>query len=133
MSDSTINAVIAAVIGLMNDTHPFATVTRGALPTGPGITCEPDPSWPAELHMDKNSTVSLGLVINGKHANLKTLSDAMNKIHSVLTRATSYPSGDDWQIVDITNMTLPQRIGREENNEWLMASSLSVEFYQKGD
>jgi hypothetical protein len=51
----------------------------------------------------------------------------------VLTRATSYPAGEGWQIVDITNATLPQRIGREENNMWLMASSLSVTYYQKGE
>ena len=133
MSDSTINAVISAVIGLMNDTHPFATVTRGALPTGPGITCEPDPSWPAELHMDKNSTVSLGLVINGKHADLETLSDALNNIHSALTRAKAYPSGESWEIIDILTYTIPRIIGREDNNKLIMASSLHVKFYWRGD
>jgi hypothetical protein len=57
----------------------------------------------------------------------------MNNIHSALTRAREYPSGDGWQIVDIVNYTLPQIIGREQNNEWLMASSLSVNFFWRGD
>jgi hypothetical protein len=57
----------------------------------------------------------------------------MNDIHSALTRARSYPSGEGWQIVDIQNYTLPQIIGREGNNDWLMASSLSVTFYWRGD
>ena len=57
----------------------------------------------------------------------------MNKIHSTLTRAKTYPASDDWEIVDISNYTLPEIIGREGNNEWLMASSLSVKFYWKGD
>ena len=133
MSDSTINAVIAAVIGLMNATHPFATVTRGALPTGPGITCESDPSSFAQLHMDKNSTVSLGLVLNGKHGNLKTLSDGLNDIHSALTRAKAYPSGESWQIIDILEYSTPRIIGRDDNNKWIMASSLHIKFYWRGD
>ena len=130
---SVINDVVEAVIGLMNATNPFAAVTRGALPTGNGITCEVGPSAPSEVYMDKNTFVPLDITLNGKHENLKTLSDSLNNIHSALTRATAYPAGVGWQIVDITNTTLPQRIGREDNNEWLMASALSVRFYWRGD
>ena len=132
-ADSVINQVLEAVIGLMNATSPFATVTRGALPTGVGITCEVGPSTPSEVYMDKNSYVPLDVTLNGKHPNLMTLSDALNNIHSALTRAKTYPSAEDWQIVDITNYTLPEIVDREGNNEWLMASSLSVRFYWKGD
>ena len=130
---SVLNDVVEAVIGLANATNPFATVKRGALPSGPGITCEVSPSTPDELYMDKNTDVSLELVINGKHANLKTLSDALNNIHATLTRAHSYPSGVSWQIRDILNYTLPRIIGREDNNDWIMASSLNIKFYWRGD
>ena len=133
IADSVINQVLEAVIGLMNATSPFASVTRGALPTGVGLTVEIGPSSVAEVYLDKNSFVPLDVTLNGKHSNLKTLSDAMNKIHSALTRAKTYPASDDWEIVDISNYTLPEIIGREGNNEWLMASSLSVKFYWKGD
>lgn len=133
LASSAINQVLEAVIKLMNATQPFASVTRGALPTGPGLTCEIGPSTPSSMHMDKNTVIPLDVTINGKHHNLLTLSDAMNKIHSALTRAKEYPSGIAWQIVDISNLTLPQRIGREENNDWLMASALSVKFYWRGD
>jgi hypothetical protein len=132
-AESVIDQVLEAVIGLMNATQPFATVTRGALPTGPGLTCEIGPSTPESMHMDKNTVIPLDVTLNGKHHDLKTLSDAMNEIHSALTRAKSYPSAARWQIVDITNQTLPQRIGREQNNDWLMASALSVKFYWRGD
>lgn len=133
MSTSVINEVIEAVIGMMNEMGLFAHVTRGALPTGNGITCEMAPSTPTEVYLDKNSYIPLDLTINAKHANLKTVSDAMNDVHSVLTRRTEYPSGERWEICDITTYTLPQIVGREGNNEWLMASSLSVKFYQKGE
>ena len=132
-ASSVINQVLEAVIGLMNATTPFATVTRGALPTGPGLVCEIGPSSPEAVHMDKNTVIPLDVTMNGKHPNLMTLSDAMNKIHSALTRATSYPSATNWQILDIENANLPAKIGREENNDWLMASALSVRFYWRGD
>ena len=133
---SVINEALEAVIGLINDREPFATVTRGALPIGSGITCEIGPSTPSEVYLDKNSYIPLDVTLNGKHSDLKLLSDTLNDIHSALTRAKAYPMDlvhDKWEIVDISNATMPQVIGREETNIWLMASSLSVKIYQKGD
>lgn len=133
MSKSVINEVLEAVIDLMNHTAPFATVTRGALPTAPGITCEIGPSAEQSVHMDKNSYVPLDVTLNGKHHDLETLSDALNNIHSALTRAKAYPAAARWQITDIENRNLPEIIGREQNNDWLMASALTVNFYWRGD
>lgn len=133
MASSVINQVLEAVIAMMQATNPFATITRGALPTGDGLTCEIGPSSVQTVHMDKNTYIPLDVTINGKHRNLQTLSDALNTIHSSLTRATEYPSAERWQIVDIENLNLPQVIGREGNNDWLMASALSVKFYWRGD
>lgn len=130
---SVINEVVEAVIAMINATSPFAAVTRGALPTGIGLTCEVGPTSVEEVYLDKNTYTPLDIALNGKHHDLKTLSDTLNNIHSTLTRATTYPAGDRWEIVDISNYTLPQVIGREGNNDWLMASALSVKFYQKGD
>ena len=133
VASSVINQVLEAVIAMMQGTNPFATVTRGALPTGDGLTCEIGPTSVQETHMDKNVVIPLDVTINGKHRNLQTLSDALNSIHSSLTRARDYPSAERWQIVDIENLNLPQVIGREGNNDWLMASALSVKFYWRGD
>ena len=132
---SVINEVLEAVIGLMNATHPFATVTRGALPTGQGLVCEIGPTIPETLFWDKNTFVPLDVTLNGKHRNLKTLSDAMNDIHSALTRAKTYPADTNgrWQITDILNQNLPQIIDREQNNDWVAASAITVKFYWKGD
>lgn len=129
---SVINQVMEAVIGMMNGTSPFETVTRGALPSDQGLCCEIGPSVP-EMYMDKNTVVPLDVTLNGKHSNLMTVSDAMNKIHSTLTRAKEYPSAENWQIIDIVNQNLPNIIGRESNNDWLLASALTVKFYWRGD
>lgn len=135
-ASSVINQVLEAVLGLMNAAKPFARVTRGALPTGPGLSCEIGPFRARNIYLDKNSYVPLTIVINGKHGDLQTLSDDMNNIHSALTRATIYPedpAGNRWQITDIETTVFPRIIGREDNNDWLMASTLSVRFFWRGD
>lgn len=133
---SVINEVLEAVIGMMNALEPFATVTRGALPTGRGLCCEIGPSVPESVYLSKNIILPLDVTINGKHENMKTLSDTMNDIHSVLTRAKIYPydeANGRWQIADISNRNIPEIIGREQNNDWIAASAVTVKFYWKGD
>ena len=126
-----INAAVEAVMDLIDGLGLFALITRGALGTGEGLVCEVGPSGPDEVYMDKNQYIILDFTINGKHANLQTLSDDMNRIHQDITMLREYPSGDDWNIVDITTMTEPQIIGREDNNMWLMASALNVKIETK--
>ena len=123
---SIINSAVESVMDLIDGLHLFAPITRGALGTGAGLSCEVAPSSPSEVYMDKNKFIPVDLTINGKHTNLETLSDAMNGIHESLTMMKSYPYGEDWAIVDISTYTEPQIVEREESNAWFMASSLSV-------
>ena len=126
MSESILNQAIESVMDLIDALKLFANISRGALGTGNGLCCEIGPTSPETVFLDKNQYIPVDLTINGKHSNLQTLSDAMNKIHESLTMAKSYPSGTSWEIVDITTMTEPQIIGREDSNVWLMASALLV-------
>lgn len=126
---SIVNEAIEGVMDLINAGHPFADIRRGALGTDPGIVCEVGPSSPDEVYLDKNQYIPVDLTINAKHPNLYTATEAMNSIHHMLTMLTAYPAGDTWQIVDITTTTLPQVIGREDNGDWLLASSLAVKVY----
>lgn len=130
---SKINAAVDAVMDLIDAMGNFATITRGALGTGNGLACEIAPSMASEVYMDKNAFVPLTLALNGKHSNLQTLSDTLNNIIDALTRRTTYPAGDGWEIVDISSGNLPRIIGRENNNAWLMAVDLIVKIYRKDD
>ena len=120
------NQAVEAVMDLIDLMGLYSAITRGALGTGNGLTCEIGPSSPETVWLDKNQYIPIDLTINGKHTNLQTLSEAMNQIHETLTMMTEYPSGEDWEIVDITTMTEPQMIGREDEGAWLMASALLV-------
>lgn len=128
---SIINAAVESVMDLIDGLNLFALITRGALGTGNGLSCEVGPSGPEAVFLDKNQYIILDLTINGKHMNLQTLSDSMNQIHQELTMLHEYPSGEDWNIVDITTLTEPQIIGREDNNSWMMASALNVKVETK--
>ena len=125
-SGTIINLAIESVMDLIDGLSLYALITRGALGTGNSLSCEVAPSNPESVFLDKNQYIPLDLTLNGKHHDLQILSEAMNAIHEYLTMLTEYPNGTDWEIVDITTMTEPQVIGREENNAWLMASSLLV-------
>jgi hypothetical protein len=85
------------------------------------------------VYLDKNSFIPLTLALNGKHSNLQVLTETMNNIIDTMTRAKSYPSGNGWEIVDITGGNFPRVIGREDNNRWLVACDLIVKIYRKDD
>ena len=125
-SGTILNQAIESVMDLIDALGLFATITRGALGTGDGLSCEIGPTSVDTVWMDKHQYIPVDLTINGRNSNLQTLSEAMNTIHESLTMKTSYPYGNGWEIVDITTLTEPQMIGREDSNEWLMASALLV-------
>jgi hypothetical protein len=126
MSESIINLAIESVMDLIDALGLFANISRGALGTGNGLCCEIGPTSPETVFLDKHQYIPIDLTINGKHENMKTLSDSMNMIHEYLTMMTDYPEGINWQIVDISTLTEPQVIGREQDNSWMMASALLV-------
>ena len=128
---SIINAAVESVMDLIDGLGLFAIITRGALGTGNGLVCEIGPSGPESVYLDKNQYIILDLTINGKHNNLQTVSEDMNRIHQELTMRREYPSGTDWKIVDITTLTEPQIVSREDNNAWMMASALNVKVETK--
>jgi hypothetical protein len=126
MSNSILNQAIEAVMDMIDALSLFAPITRGALSAGNSLSCEIGPTTPETVWLDKNKYIPVDLTINGKHENLQTLSETMNLIHENLTMSRVYPAGDEWQITDIATQTEPQVIGREQDNKWMMASSLSV-------
>lgn len=131
---SKINSAVESVMDLIDAMNTgFPPVTRGALGTDAGISCEIAPSNASEVYMDKNSYLIITLALNAKHADLQTLSDTLNDIIDSLTRRTEYPEGNGWKIVDISYGILPRVIDREQNGLWLAACDLTIKIYRKDD
>ena len=133
ISTSVLNLAVESVMALINAMSNFATITRGALGTGNGLCCEIAPSVPETVFLDKNAYIPLTLALNGKHSDLQVLSDTLNNIMDTLTRAKTYTYGNGFEIVDITGGNLPRVIGREGNNQWIMACDLVVKIYRKDE
>lgn len=131
VSTSIVNLVVESVMALINAMNLYATIKRGALGTSTYLACETSPFTPQTVFMDKNAYIPITLAINGKHANQQTLLDALNNITDELSRKTSYPSGNGWEIVDITSGNYPRIIGREQNNDWVAACDIVIKFYRK--
>ena len=133
MTESAINLAVEAVINLINAMNNFATMTRGALGITSGLSCEVAPSMVQEVYLSKESFIPVTLALNGKHPDLRLLTDTMNNIQDTMSRRTTYPTGNGFEIVDISTGNLPRVIGRGENNLWLVACDLVVKIYRKDD
>ena len=133
VSTSKIDIAIENVVSLINGMNNFAAMTRGALGSSNCLVCEPAPSTAESTFLDKNRYIDLTLAVNGKHDNLQTLTNTLNNIIDNLSRRTEYPSGNGWEIVDITTGNYPRVIGRESNNAWVMACDIVVKIYRKDD
>ena len=128
---NAIDRAVESVIDLIDALDLFATVKRGALGTGVYLACEIAPSTPQEVYLDKGAYIPLTLAINGKHHNQETLYDALNTIQDTLARRTAYPSGNGFEIVDISRGVLPRIIGREDNNDFIMSCDLVIKIFRK--
>ena len=132
-STSVVNLAVEAVMDMIDAMKPFATITRGALGIGNSLCCEIAPTNTDTVFMDKESYIPLTLALNGKHDDLRVLSDTLNNIMDTLSRKKSYTSGNGWQIVDISCGNHPRVIGREDNNSWVMACDIVIKIYRKED
>lgn len=131
---SVINDVLHAVIGMINDTQPYANVVIGAMPADNSLACAISTGASEGTFFNKEMPYQFSMVLNGKHHNQRTVSDTLNDIHQVLTQSTTYPATDAYQITDIETESSPSYIGREENKQYLYGSALRVRFfYKKGD
>lgn len=129
---SVYSDVLEAVIGMAERTEPYSRIVIGPLPPDDGISI----SWAATGYspfLSKRAAVEMTAVLNAKSRSLKEAADALGAIHTALSLTKEYPSADNFQITDISTVSAPQYLGREENSQWLCGSSLRVRFFLKGE
>lgn len=134
---NTHSAVIDAVLDLAQDaltdaSYPM-TIMRGPTGTGSCIAAEPSYGTADRRFYDKNGAFRVTLVFNSKNANMQTALNTLEQILLKLTRTGSYPHDEAWEITGIWTNALPMMIGREEDNTWLYAASVFIDYYVRGD
>ncbi len=130
---SIYDEVLMSIISLMEETAPYAPILIGPMPESNGISIAWANGAPTSTFLNKNASMDMSLVLNGKHQEQATISSTLGRIHAALTRRKQYPESTKWQITDISTTNAPCYLGREQNNQWLYGSSLRVKFFLRGD
>ena len=122
--------VLEAVRTLAQDSgFAYAQIVNGALPPDNGISLTTAGGGMDTTFFSVGQSVLLSLVLNAKHENQATAQNALDNLHAYLTRRKTFPRGHGWQITSITTDSVPMYLDREQNNQWLYGSGLSVRFY----
>jgi len=126
MYDEILQAVIAMASAAVN-----VQIVTGSMPPHNGIAMT-GTSGPESIFLDIGNNERMAIICNGKNVNHRTIIRQLDAIHAALTRRKDFPCGALWQIYSIETIASPRLIGREENSQWLYASSLLVKFNTKG-
>lgn len=125
---TSMTSVFDAVVKMVADLKLYASPIVGAMPADNGIAMQISTGANDTTFLEKDIVVGFSVVLNGKHSSQQTVLDDLNKAHEALTMTKDYPSDTDWQICDIRSDSLPNYIGREDN-QYLYGSALRVRAY----
>ena len=131
------SAVIDAVLDLAQDALTEASyplvIMRGPTGTGNCIAAEPSYGTADRRFYSKDGTFRVTLVFNSKNANMQTALNVLEQILLKLTRMGGYPHDEAWEITGIWTNALPMLVSREEDNTWLYAASLYIDYYVRDE
>ena len=131
VTKSKVTQVIEAV-RTKAQTAVTKTIVFGAMPPDDGISMALATGASDETFLDKGQNYHASVVINAKSSNQLNALDWLGKIHETLTLTKTYPSGTNWQIVNIETTGIPMYLTREENQQYVYGSTVRVDFYMKG-
>lgn len=122
--------ILQAIINMAEEAAGVSIVT-GSMPPDNGIAMTGQAA-PQTIMLDIGSNERMSIVCNGKNRDQQTVIGQLDAIHRSLTRRKDFPTGNDWQVYAIETVASPRLLGREQNSEWLYASSLLVKINTKG-
>ncbi len=126
---SDFNDILNTVIDLAEETNPYANIIIGNTPPTNGISMIISSGSPYLTDLQKGMLYSLNIMLNAKHTNQDTAFDTLSNIHKYLTKKTSYPNQENYQITDISTFSTPSLLLREENGDFVFGSTLNIQFY----
>lgn len=131
LAQSPVDLLMNAVVDLAETVNPYAPIVFGSDPPENGICMIQNGGFPPDIHLNKGMVYELPVLLNGKHENQATVLTTLSNIHTALTKRTNYADlrNDAIQVVDIETDAFPAVVGREQNNQWVVGSSLRISFY----
>ena len=122
------NDIIEAVLGLVQAATSYHC-SIGSLPANESIAFNSSNGTEDGTFLDKQKVYISNIEIMGKSKNAEGLNEAMWDIHTALTKATVYPKGNGWEILDIESRATPFYSLREQNSFIVYGSSVSVRWH----
>lgn len=122
--------ILQAIINMAEQAAGVSIVT-GSMPPDNGIAMTGQAA-PQTIMLDIGSNERMSVVCNGKNTDQQAVINQLDTIHRALTRRKDFPTGNGWQVYAIETVASPRLLGREQNSEWLYASSLLVKINTKG-
>ena len=116
----------------INNLHLFSAANVGALPANGGISIQLGAGAPTSEHLDRGGKFELYFSVNTKNKNQLTTLAALEAVHKYFTQLKVYPSGTDYQILNISTGTVPNYLGTDSSNQHMFGSIVRVTFYAKG-
>lgn len=110
---------------------PFTEIVFGAMPQDNGLAMYLAPSAVVSRMYDRGGLARVAITLNGKHTDQRVLVAALGRVHTALTKATGYPSGDDWKILGIETAAAPNYVDTE-NEQYMYSSTLIALVEMKG-
>ncbi|MDL2257586.1 hypothetical protein LJC42_00305 [Eubacteriales bacterium OttesenSCG-928-K08] len=113
---------------------PYKTIDSGAMPKDNGLAMFLGPGAPTDTYLDRATTDSITIALNGKHSKQQVVLAALSNIHHALSVLDAYPEGDGWKILEIETSARPSYVDREDSGskQWIYGSLLNVTVYFKG-
>lgn len=116
----------------VNNLHLFSAANVGALPAAGGISIQLGAGAPTSEHFDRGGRYELYFSVNAKQTNQLIALSALESIHKFLAQMKFYPSGTDYQILNISTGTVPNYLGTDSSGQHMFGSIVRVTFYAKG-
>ena len=122
--------ILNDIIDMAEDqTELYTNIILGNTPPTDGIAMFVSSGMPDITDLEKGMIVSMNVMCNAKHRSQDEAYNALYKIHDRLTKTKNYPNKDKYQITNVSTVTYPNLLLREQNGEYIYGSTLNVNFY----
>lgn len=121
--------IVDAVREMAMTANPYSQIVSGSNPPINGICMIQSPSGAPETYKNKGMLKTMSILINAKNEDQSLVYSTLCLIHRVLTKTWAYPNSGNFQVINIETESEPNLIGRENNNQWIYGSSISVKYF----
>lgn len=106
----------------------YDSITNGSLPPNDSMVIALSSGDDINTDLALHGDLDLDFVVNAKHRSHRNVVAALTDVHYNLSRMTSLPKGNGWQLLGIETSSFPSYI-EHDGDQFLYGSGLRVLLY----